>query len=98
MSQGQGRKSEYRLIVQHVRADLEAPWHLIAYGNGRALSPCRFRSLDELTRRMRLAIPNCSPIFSATGAGRGESHILFSENICLDELQLSMLGFLSAQS
>lgn len=98
MSQDQGRKSEYRLIVQHVRADLEAPWHLIAYGNGRALSPCRFRSLDDLIQRMRLAIPDYSSALSATAAERTDSHILFSESICLEDFQLSMLGFLSAQS
>jgi len=43
---------------------------------------------------MRLALPDRDPGLPATGVERGESYILFSEDITLDDAQLSILGLL----
>jgi hypothetical protein len=89
-----GREAKYRLIAQYVRGDIEGPWHLIAYGNGKAFPPCRFQSVEELLRRMQLALPDRDPVLPATSRERAESHILFSEDVTLDNAQLTILGFL----
>lgn len=93
-----GREAKYRLIAQYVRGDIEGPWHLIAYGNGKAFPPCRFQSVEELMQTMRLALPDRDPGLPATGVERGESYILFSEDVRLDNAQLTILGFLQSNS
>ena len=98
MTNGREAKSECRLIAQYVRGDIEGPWHLIAYGNGMAFPPCRFQSVEELLRRMQLALPELNPVRPVIGVERGESYILFSEDVRLDNAQLTILGFLQSNS
>jgi len=98
VTKGREVKSEYRLIAQYVRGDIEDPWHLIAYGNGKAFPPHRFRSVEELLQTMRLALPDRAPVLPAIGVERGESYILFSEDVRLDSAQLTILGFLQSNS
>ncbi len=47
---------------------------------------------------MHLALPDHNdPGLPATGVERGESYILFSEDVMLDEMQMSILGLLPSK-
>lgn len=81
-----------QVVVQHVPAEPRSPWHLIAYGRGRMLQPRKFHSLEGLLQAFRTVVPDLDESrFSVGTVDTAESRIIFTEELSLDEAQLSML-------
>jgi hypothetical protein len=81
-----------RLVVQYVHGDSDSPWHLVAYGSGRACQPRRFRSIEDLVMVIRSAVPDFDPSQIAIRNNALQSYIAYAGDMTLSESQLSALG------
>jgi hypothetical protein len=84
--------SELRIVVQYVHGDTDSPWHLVAYGSGRAWQPRRFRSVEDLLTVIRSAAPDFDRSHLAIRNDSRQSYIAWAGNMALNESQLSVLG------
>lgn len=82
-----------RLIVQRVSENSSGRslYRLIAYSDGRTYQPVNFTSLDDLTKRLKKALPDFDVNRFAEAKESGSS-ILFAEALELSETQRSILG------
>lgn len=85
-------RSDLRIVVQYVHADIGSPWHLVAYGSGRAFQPRHFRSVDELLKVICLAVPEFEPKHLLIKNELNQSYIAWSADVVLDDAQLATLG------
>lgn len=91
---GETRKDRpgLRIVVQYVHGDSGSPWHLVAYGSGRAWQPRRFRSIEDLLRVIRSVVPGFDQSQIAIKSDSLQSYIAWAGDMALDESQLSALG------
>lgn len=84
--------SNLRIVVQYVPGNTDSPWHLVAYGNGRAFQPRRFRSVEDLLTVIRSAMPDFDPSLLAVKSAETGSHIVWAGDIAMSDSQLLALG------
>jgi hypothetical protein len=81
-----------RIVVQRIVAETGTSWRLLAYGGRQALGYSDFRSLESLSNAFRSAIPGFDETkFSPAELCTKEGPIVFTEELQLDDLQLSIL-------
>ena len=85
-------RSGLRIVVQYVHGDCDSPWHLVAYGSGRACQPRRFRSIEDLLKAIRSVVPDFDQSQIAIKSDSLQSYIAWAGDMALNESQLAALG------
>lgn len=85
-------RSGLRVVVQYVHGDHKSPWHLVAYGGGRAFHPRRFQSVDDLLKVIHSALPDFEPAHLLIKRELNQSYIVWAGDIVLKDSQLSAMG------
>lgn len=86
------RRHMLRIVVQRVAEDIEHPYHLVAYGNGRAYRPRGFRSLKDLSQTLVAALHDFDVAQLSSKGDTGGSSVVFTGDMTLSDSQLTILG------
>ena len=83
-------RNSLRIVIQHVFAQHESSYRLVAYGANQIYRPLEFKSLDCLKKALHSVVPDFDE--STLSIKTHESYIVFAGDVELNDCQLSALG------
>jgi len=81
-----------RLVVQHIQDRQRSCFRLVSYGDGPALRPVEFPSLEMLRKALASVFPELSEATLSIKNDARETYIVLTRDAELDDRELALLG------